>query len=196
MDMEETDTDLNFLVTPLAGTTMSEQPLWESYLDWLRLILSHFNAVKNLTSYITNTHYKDLNLKILISPPMPTTSPTYSLLNLFQQYPYLLPDDTDEVNMNKVKDKDKNEDGDWNNVEMEDKEKSEDKSNMLLSKKAIVKFLLFVQSSQPDIALSDVEHLRSCVRNIEKGIAKGLDDNTFDKMLKHQVSYQCHQQHT
>ena len=67
--MEETDTDLDFLVTPLAGTTTSEQPLWESYLDWLRLILLHFNTVENLTSYITNTHYKDLDLKILISPP-------------------------------------------------------------------------------------------------------------------------------
>ena len=112
MDMEETDTDLDFLVTPSAGTTASEQPLWESYLDWLRLILSHFNAVENLTSDITNTHYKDLDLKMLISPPMLTTSPTFSLLNLFQQHPYLLPDDTDEVNMDKVKDKDKDGNGD------------------------------------------------------------------------------------
>ena len=174
---------LDFLVTLSAGTTASEQPLWESYLDWLRLILSHFNAVENLTSYITNTHYKDLDLKILISPPMLTTSPTFSLLKLFQQHPYLLPDDTDEVNIDKVENKDKDGNGDWNNVKMEDEEKSEDKSNMLLFKKAVVKLLLFVWSSQPDIALSDVKHLRSCVRNIEKGIAKGLDDNTFDKML-------------
>ena len=114
---------------------------------------------------------------------MPTTSPTFSLLNLFQQHPYLLPDDTDEVNMDKVEDKNKDGNGDWDNVKMEDEEKSEDKSNMHLSKKAIVKFLLFVQSSWPDIALSDVECLRSCIRSIEKVIAKGLDDNTFDKML-------------
>ena len=94
VDVKEADTDLDFQVNLPTDTTAPKQHLWESYFDWLKLILSHFNAVENLTNYATNSHYKDISIKILISPPMPTTTPMISLLTLFQKHSHMLSADT------------------------------------------------------------------------------------------------------
>ena len=182
VDVEEVDADLDFLVNLLNDTTMLKQRLWESYFNWLKLILSHFNAVKNLTNYATNSHYKDISIKILILLPMPTTTPTISLLTLFQKHSHMLPADTVT---------DEGEDEDEVDVEAEvkdedlDKEESEGRPNLLQSNMAIVKFLLSVQSSWPADVLRDIDDLRKWVEDIKMGTANGLDDLSFDKFLKH-----------
>jgi hypothetical protein len=48
------------------------QPLWKSYLDWLRLVVDHFDAVLILGGYVggKNFPYSSLSLKILTTPPV------------------------------------------------------------------------------------------------------------------------------
>jgi hypothetical protein len=48
------------------------RPLWKSYLDWLRLVVDHFDAVLILGGYVAskNFPYSGLSLKILTTPPV------------------------------------------------------------------------------------------------------------------------------
>ena len=67
---EDQDMDLLQIRLGVIGGNSQPQPLWKSYLDWLRLILAHFNAVEVLLKFVTgpNIRAKAIPVKILISP--------------------------------------------------------------------------------------------------------------------------------
>ena len=67
---EDQDVDLLQIRLGVIGGNGQPQPLWKSYLDWLRLILAHFNAVEVLLKFVTgpNIRAKAIPVKILISP--------------------------------------------------------------------------------------------------------------------------------
>jgi hypothetical protein len=45
-------------------------PLWRSYLDWLRLMVVHLDAIAILTGYVSGQEfrYNDISIKILLPP--------------------------------------------------------------------------------------------------------------------------------
>lgn len=66
----------------LEGTT--EQPLWESYRDWLRLMVAHFEAVSVLVGHIASSKFQSdkIVIKILSAPrPNQAMLPWEDLLN-------------------------------------------------------------------------------------------------------------------
>jgi hypothetical protein len=69
---EELDEDLK-VVHPCTGVEgkTTPPPLWMSYFDWLRLILSHFDAVDILTRYVSGAHFQHsaISVQILVAPP-------------------------------------------------------------------------------------------------------------------------------
>ena len=67
-EQEDRDEDLKE-VQPLASVGT---PLWKSYGDWLRLLLSHFDAVDILVGYVTGPTFKHsaISIQILVAPPL------------------------------------------------------------------------------------------------------------------------------
>lgn len=71
---EEQDEDLK-AVQPrvtLSGTTL---PLYQSYKEWLKLIIIYFDAVDRLSRYVTGSTFRfdDIDIEILVSPPVSDT---------------------------------------------------------------------------------------------------------------------------
>lgn len=70
-DWEECDVELLEPSTTIQSDGRS-QPVWKSYLDWLRLMLVHFDAVDTLTAYVGSegfrAHYTGISVKILVLP--------------------------------------------------------------------------------------------------------------------------------
>ncbi len=65
------DEDLE-AVRPFTSNEGVDTPLWTSYIDWLELILAHFNAVKVLVKYVTGQyfHHENISIRILVAPPV------------------------------------------------------------------------------------------------------------------------------
>jgi len=71
-EQEEFDADLK-AVQPFVKVNGGVQiPLWESYIDWLRLIMVHFDAVEILDHYFTGKDWpgKVISIHILAAPPV------------------------------------------------------------------------------------------------------------------------------
>jgi hypothetical protein len=47
-------------------------PVWKSFLDWLRLILAHFDAVDTLVGFVTGEKFQHhhISVKLLVPPPV------------------------------------------------------------------------------------------------------------------------------
>lgn len=54
----------------LKAVQPSEKPLWRSYIDWLRLIVAHFDAVDILVRYVTGPLFphKAISIRMLVAP--------------------------------------------------------------------------------------------------------------------------------
>ena len=67
---EDLDMDLLQIQPGVIGTNGEPQSVWKSYLDWLNLILAHFNAVEVLVRFVSSPHLhtKVISIKILTSP--------------------------------------------------------------------------------------------------------------------------------
>jgi hypothetical protein len=65
LSMEEDDAERAEEVQP-----STPKDLWESYKDWLKLILIHFTSVERLVNYVTGPHfhYKEIAIKLLVTP--------------------------------------------------------------------------------------------------------------------------------
>lgn len=52
------------------GKDGQPEPVWKSYLDWLRLILAHIHSVEVLVRFVSSPHFpqKNISIKILTSP--------------------------------------------------------------------------------------------------------------------------------
>ncbi|KAF8804067.1 hypothetical protein BYT27DRAFT_7194791 [Phlegmacium glaucopus] len=66
----ELDEELaEILITDLDVPT----PLWQTYRDWVRLMVVHFDAIGILVNYVTKTRtappYQSISVKILVAPP-------------------------------------------------------------------------------------------------------------------------------
>ena len=66
---EEHDDDLQWLQQAVNNDQLPE-PLWKSYRDWLRLMLTHFDAVEILANSVTSPQFssKAIDMKILVMP--------------------------------------------------------------------------------------------------------------------------------
>jgi hypothetical protein len=64
----EEDDELEDLKTSANRVNRGQMPLWESYRDWLKLMSVHFEAIKNITDFIT-----------MASGQQPLISPTISI---------------------------------------------------------------------------------------------------------------------
>jgi hypothetical protein len=144
---EVEDTDV--LVAPQDPSTNLLAPLWRSYLEWLRIILAHFDAVEDLTEYVTSTnfHYTGFSIKILFAPHIPETTPL-SLSTLFKDR-HLLP-------KNKFK----------SDQELEPLESEDVSHSLLRSTEDVVEFLSSIKSPTPDKALKDIENLKLLILKI------------------------------
>jgi hypothetical protein len=71
-EVQNEDQDMDLLEIRVGTIRKNGQPqsVWKSYLDWLRLILAHFNAVEILVSFVRGpyNHSKIISIKILTSP--------------------------------------------------------------------------------------------------------------------------------
>jgi len=70
-EQEELDEDLK-AVQPFVSKEGVEMPLWRSYVDWLRLIIAHFDAVDILVGYVTGPQFQhnNISVQILVAPPV------------------------------------------------------------------------------------------------------------------------------
>jgi hypothetical protein len=72
MDEQREDQDMELLqIQPgVIGKDGRPQSVWKSYLDWLGLILAHFNAIQTLVWFIKGPyfHTKSISIKILTLP--------------------------------------------------------------------------------------------------------------------------------
>jgi hypothetical protein len=70
-EQEEPDEDLK-AVQPFVSKEGVEMPLWRSYVDWLRLIIAHFDAVDILVGYVTGPQFQhnSISVQILVAPPV------------------------------------------------------------------------------------------------------------------------------
>src|SRR5271169_2233629 len=68
---EELDEDLK-AVQPFVSIEGVEISLWRSYIDYLRLIVAHFDVVNILVDYITGPKFQHnaISIQILVSPPV------------------------------------------------------------------------------------------------------------------------------
>lgn len=68
---EELDEEL-VAVQPFVNISGIVTPLWRSYVDWLRLMVAHFDAVDILVTYVTGTNLQDrrISVRILVAPPV------------------------------------------------------------------------------------------------------------------------------
>jgi len=68
---EEIDEDLK-AVQPFVSKDGVETPVWKSYLDWLRLMIAHFDAVDILVGYVTGPQcrHDTISTQILVAPPV------------------------------------------------------------------------------------------------------------------------------
>ena len=65
------DEDLE-AVRPFSSKEGVEVPLWKSYIDWLELMIIHFNSVGILVHYVTGPyfHHETISIRILVAPPV------------------------------------------------------------------------------------------------------------------------------
>jgi hypothetical protein len=70
-EQEELDDGLK-AVQPFTSIEGIETPLWTSYIDWLRLMLAHFDAVGILVGYVTgpNFQHNTISIQILVTAPV------------------------------------------------------------------------------------------------------------------------------
>lgn len=66
---EELDEDLK-AVQPSVMKEGVEIPLWRSYVDWLRLMISHFDAVEILVRFVMGSqfHQQTISIQIIVAP--------------------------------------------------------------------------------------------------------------------------------
>lgn len=68
------DDDWDDELNSVHPSTMSEGieiPLWRKFLDWLKLIIAHFDAVDILIQYVTSPHFthNGISIQFMTSPP-------------------------------------------------------------------------------------------------------------------------------
>jgi len=70
-EQEEPDKELK-AVQPFVRVDGIETPLWQSYLDWLRLMVAHFDAADILLKYVTgqNFGHHTISIQVLVAPPV------------------------------------------------------------------------------------------------------------------------------
>jgi len=70
-EQEELDEDLK-VVQPFISIEGVQTPLWKSYVDWLKLIMVHFDAVEILAGYIAGPNFQHgaISIQILTAPPV------------------------------------------------------------------------------------------------------------------------------
>lgn len=161
---EVEDTDV--LVAPRDPSTDLLPPLWRSYLEWLKIILAHFDAVEDLTEYVTSTNfrYTGFSIKILFAPHIPETTPL-SLLALFNDR-HLLPKNNFTFGRG-----------------LEPLELDSD-DYVLPSRKDVVDFLSSIQSPVPRKALEDIGALRAVISEIGDLKGNDLKGQELEKAIK------------
>ena len=67
-DVEEEHNDHLQQLQQAVNNNQLPEPLWKSYRDWLRLMLTHFDAVEILANSVTSPQFssKAINMKILV----------------------------------------------------------------------------------------------------------------------------------
>ena len=86
---EELDEELK-AVRPFVEVDGVETPLWQSYLDWLRLMVAHFDAADILLTYVTGPSFihHTIPIQVLVAPPIDERSlPLKELLNDLTLFP-------------------------------------------------------------------------------------------------------------
>jgi len=70
-EQEEPDEELK-AVQPFVEVDGIKTPLWLSYLDWLWLMVAHFNAADILLTYITGLNFihDNISIQVLFAPPV------------------------------------------------------------------------------------------------------------------------------
>lgn len=70
-EQEEPDEDLK-AVQPFVSIEGALKPLATSYIDWLRLMVTNFNAVNILVQYFAGagSQYDNISVKIVVAPPV------------------------------------------------------------------------------------------------------------------------------
>ena len=68
---KELDEELK-AVQPFVEVDGVETPLWQSYLDWLRLMVAHFDAADILLTYVTGPSFvhHTISIQVLVAPPV------------------------------------------------------------------------------------------------------------------------------
>lgn len=92
-DEQREDQDMELLqIRPgVIGEDGRVQSVWKSYLDWLGLILAHYNAVQTLVRFVKGPyfHTKSISIKILTSPNVGTRKLDWkTVLNNSKFFPY------------------------------------------------------------------------------------------------------------
>jgi hypothetical protein len=70
-DGEEPDEDLRNIY---AQTRQNNIPLWEVYMNWLKLLVAHFDAVDILHRHVIGKHFSYSGVIIRVFPPPPVTT--------------------------------------------------------------------------------------------------------------------------
>ncbi|KJA17468.1 hypothetical protein HYPSUDRAFT_57717 [Hypholoma sublateritium FD-334 SS-4] len=67
----ELDRDVE-AVRPFASKEGAEIPLWMSYINWLELMVTYFDAVSTLVCYVTGQYFNHeaISIRILVAPPV------------------------------------------------------------------------------------------------------------------------------
>ena len=71
----EFDSELEGVQPSVIEEGSGRLPLWKSYVDWLKLIVVHFDAVDILLRHVTSPHFafNSISIKILVPPPVDST---------------------------------------------------------------------------------------------------------------------------
>ena len=71
----EFDEELEAVQLSAIGEGGLRKPMWRSYVDWLKLMVLHFDAVDILIRHVTGPHfhYSSISIKILVPPPVDNT---------------------------------------------------------------------------------------------------------------------------
>ena len=81
---DECDEELKAVQPSVVTSEGVPMPLWQSYQDWLRLMVIHFDAVDVLEKYVKGPDfcYSTISIKILVPPPVNNTLlPWQELIN-------------------------------------------------------------------------------------------------------------------
>jgi hypothetical protein len=70
-EQEEPDEELK-AVQPFVLVNGIETPVWQSYLDWLRLMVAHFDATDILITYVKGPSFihHAISIQVLVAPPV------------------------------------------------------------------------------------------------------------------------------